>query len=176
MQALIARHPLADTAVHGIEMPGANHLTLVDGARIHSVLAFRGRDAEVATALSALPAGCLRVVGPGEWLVAGVDLAQNPDIDGAMVVDQSHGRTLLRLSGPDSVRLLMKGVAMDIAGGAFEVGASATMAFGHLTVNLARTAPNAFEIIGMRSFAESLHHDIRLAGREFGLSFSVEQP
>lgn len=172
MQELIAKHPLADTAVHGIEMPGANHLMLVDGARIHSVLAFKGRDAEVASALAMLPAGRVRVVGPGEWLVVSTDA---PELDGAMVVDQSHGRTLFRLSGPDAVRVLMKGVAVDIAGGTFHVGASATMAFGHLTINLARIEDKMFEIVGMRSFAESLYHDIKLAGREFGLSFSVDQ-
>lgn len=168
-----SRHPLADTAMHGIEMPGANHLEMVDGARIHSVLAFKGKEQSVAGILAGLPAGNLRKVGPGEWLLIGSDPEQDPAIDGAMVVDQSHGRTLFRLSGPDSIGLLMKGVAVDIAGSGFPVGASASMAFGHLTVNLARTEEQRFEIVGMRSFAESLYHDLRLAGREFGLSFAV---
>jgi sarcosine oxidase subunit gamma len=89
-----------------------------------------------------------------------------------MVIDLSHGRTLFRLRGPDCLRLLMKGVAVDLAG-SFMVGSSANMAFGHLAINLARTADRTFEIIGMRSFAESLYHDLKLAGREFGLSFAV---
>lgn len=173
MQTFISKHPLSDSANHGIEMPGSNHLELLDGARIHSVLAFRGREQVVAAALAMLPAGSVRSVGPGEWLVASGDPAQEPAIDGAMVVDQSHGRALFRLQGPDSIRLLMKGIAVDIAGSGFPVGASATMAFGHLTVNLARTGDRAFEIIGMRSLAESLYHDLKLAGREFGLSFAV---
>jgi sarcosine oxidase subunit gamma len=173
MQTMISRHPLTDSAMHGIEMPGANHLELVDGARIHSVLAFKGQEQAVAAALANFAAGSVRTVGPGEWLVATSDPAQDPQIDGAMVVDQSHGRVLFRLKGPDSIRLLMKGVGVDIAGSGFPVGASASMAFGHLSINLARTGQNAFEIVGMRSFAESLYHDLKLAGREFGLSFAV---
>jgi sarcosine oxidase subunit gamma len=173
MLKFISRHPLSESAVHGIEMPGANHLELVDGVRIHSVLAFKGAEQAVAGVLTELPAGSVRRVGPGEWLIVGSDPAQEPAIDGAMVVDQSHGRTLFRLSGPDSIRLLMKGVAVDIAGSGFPVGASTSMAFGHLTVNLARIDEKRFEIVGMRSFAESLYHDLKLAGREFGLSFSV---
>jgi sarcosine oxidase subunit gamma len=170
---MISKHPLADSAMHGIEMPGANHLELVDGARIHAVLAFRHREQAVASALASLAAGSVRAVGPGEWLAASGDPAQDPEIDGAMVVDQSHGRVLFRLRGPDSIRLLMKGVAVDIAGNGFAIGMSASMAFGHLTINLARIGEQAFEIIGMRSFAESLYHDLKLAGREFGLSFAV---
>ncbi|MDB5525851.1 MAG: soxG2 [Rhizobium sp.] len=169
----INRHPLTDAVLHGIEMPGDNHLELVEGARIHSVLAFRNREQDVASVISQLHTGSVRTVGPGEWLVVTHDPAQDLQIDGAMVVDQSHGRTLFRLGGPDAVRLLMKGVAVDIAGGGFPIGASATMAFGHLNVNLARTADKSFEIIGMRSFAESLYHDLKLAGREFGFSFAV---
>jgi heterotetrameric sarcosine oxidase gamma subunit len=169
---MIARHPLTDTTVHGIEMPGENHLELVDGAAIHSVLAFRGQEQAVAGVLSGLSAGSARHVGPGEWLVSGREGA-GLAIEGAMVVDQSHGRVLLRLSGPDSIRLLMKGVAVDIAGTGFPVGVSASMAFGHLAINLSRRGERQFEIIAMRSLAESLYHDLKLAGREFGLSFAV---
>jgi sarcosine oxidase subunit gamma len=169
----MSKHPLSDVGMHGIEMPGANHLELVDGARIHSVLAFNGRERAVADVLKNFPEHSVRNVGPGEWLVVTGDPAEAPEIDGAMVVDQSHGRTHFRLKGPDSIRLLAKGVAVDIAGNGFPVGASGSMAFGHLTINLARTGDKAFEIIAMRSFAESLFHDLKLAGREFGLTFAV---
>lgn len=172
---LIARHPLAESATHGIEMPGANHLELVETARIHAVLAFKGQESKVSAVAAQLPAGMFRNVGPGEWLIVSADPSQVAEIAGAMVVDQSNGRTLFRLTGPDAIRILMKGVGIDIAGGGFPVGASSTTAFGHLTINLARVESTNFEIIGMRSFAESLHHDLRQAGREFGLSFAVTQ-
>ncbi|MGV3549857.1 sarcosine oxidase subunit gamma [Rhizobium sp.] len=169
----ISRHPLAENAPHGIEMPGANHFELVDGARIHSVLAFKGAEQAVAGVLAVLPSGRIRRAGPGEWLVVSGDAAQAPVIDGAMVVDQSHGRALFRLVGPQSLAILMRGVAVDLAGGALPEGAAANMAFGHLSINLARTGAESWELIVGRSFAESLYHDIRQAGRAYGLSFGV---
>jgi heterotetrameric sarcosine oxidase gamma subunit len=170
---LIARHPLAESATHGIEMPGANHLELVDGARIHSILAFRGAEQSVSGILAALPPGQVRNVGPGEWLVVTGDAVQAPEIDGAMVVDQSHGRTLFRLSGPDSMAILMRGVAVDLRGGAMPTNGSASMAFGHLSINLARLSETTFELIVGRSFAESLYHELKQAGRAFGLTFGI---
>lgn len=169
-----SRHPLFESAPHGIEMPGSNHLALVAGASIHSVLAFGAAGASVAGVLAAMPAGRVRTVGPGEWLLVSEDPAQSPEIDGAMVVDQSHGRTLLRLSGPDAAAILMRGVAVDLAGGALAVGASASMAFSHLSINLARIDQESFELVVGRSFAESLYHDLRQAGRTFGLTFGVD--
>ncbi|WP_137154790.1 sarcosine oxidase subunit gamma family protein [Rhizobium sp. FKL33] len=168
------RHPLADGAVHGIEMPNANHLELVEGAGIFSVLAFKGQADGVEAALKAQPGLSPRKVGPGEWLVTTSERSAGlGEIADAMVVDQSHGRTLFRLKGPQAVRILMKGVGVDLPGGALPIGKSAMMAFQHLTVNLARTGDDAFELIVLRSFAESLYHDLRLAGREFSLSFAV---
>jgi heterotetrameric sarcosine oxidase gamma subunit len=170
---LMARHPLAASAAHGIEMPGINHLELVDSVRIHSVVAFRGAEQAVSGLLATLPSNNVRNVGPGEWLLVSGDTIQEPEIDGSMVVDQSHGRTLFRLSGPDCIAILMRGVAVDLAGGAMPVGTSASMAFGHLSVNLACLSDTAFELIVGRSFAESLCHDLRQAGRAFGLTFGV---
>lgn len=169
-----SRHPLFESAPHGIEMPGSNHLELVAGGSIHSVLAFAAAGSAVAGVLAAMPSGQVRNVGPGEWLFVSGDAAQSPEIDGAMVVDQSHGRTLFRLSGPDAIAILMRGVAVDLAGGALPVGASASMAFGHLSINLTRTGEYSFDIVVGRSFAESLYHDLRQAGRAFGLTFGVD--
>ena len=169
----ISRHPLTESAPHGIEMPGANHLELVEDARIHSVLAFHGVEAVVAGVLAALPPGTVRNVGPGEWLLVSRDPEQAPAIDGAMLVDQSHGRILFRLSGPDAVSILMRGVAVDLSGGAIPVGGSANTAFGHLSTNLARMSESGFELLVGRSFAESLYHDLRQAGRAYGMSFGV---
>ena len=170
--ALTQKHPLAETTVHGIEMPGANHLELIDGAIVQSVLALKGWEQSVGNMLMSLPAGSARNVGPGEWLVVG-EAGAKLVLNGVMMVDQSHGRTLFRLRGTQAAQVLMKGVFVDIAGGGFPVGSSANMAFGHLTINLARTGDTQFEILVMRSFAESLYHDLKVAGREFGLTFAV---
>lgn len=42
-----------------------------------------------------------------------------------------------------------------------------------LAINLARIAETGFELVIGRSFAESLYHDVRQAGRGFGLTFGV---
>jgi heterotetrameric sarcosine oxidase gamma subunit len=170
---MISRHPLTDSTVHGIEMPGANHLELVEAAKIYTVQAFRGRNGEVKDQLAATPGIALRFVGPGDWVAVSMDAAPKVDPAAALVVDQSHGRTLFRLKGPDAIDILMKGVSVDIAGEGLPVGTSANMAFGHLTINLARTGETEFEIVGARSFAESLYHDLKQAGREFAMSFAV---
>lgn len=170
---LTSRHPLLESAKHGIEMPGANHLELADGARIFSVLAYRGQEQAVAGVLAMLPLGMVRNVGPGEWLIVGDETLRTPAVDGAMVVDQSHGRTLFRLSGPDAVAILMRGVAIDLDGGAMPVGQSASLAFGHVAINLARSSDAAFELVVGRSFAESLYHDLHVAGRAFSLTFGL---
>jgi heterotetrameric sarcosine oxidase gamma subunit len=169
-----ARHPLAESAPHGIEMPGKNHLELIEGARVHSVLAFRGQEQAVAGVLAMLPAGVVRHVGPGEWLIVSTDMLQAPQIDGAMIVEQSHGKALFRLSGPDCIKILMRGVSIDLAGGALPDGGSTNLAFGHLSINLARLSADRFELLVGRSFAESLYHDVRMAGRYFGLTFGVQ--
>jgi sarcosine oxidase subunit gamma len=170
---MTSRHPLADSTVHGIEMPGANHLDMIETAKIFTVQAFRGQNAAIKGQLAELAGAKVRFVGPGDWLVVAADALPAVDPTTALVVDQSHGRTLFRLKGPDAIRILMKGVAVDISGNGLPVGTSSNMAFGHLTINLARTGETEFEIIGSRSFADSLYHDLKQAGREFGLSFAV---
>ena len=172
---MTSRHPLTDSAVHGIEMPGANHLELVETAKIYTVQAFRGKQGAVKEQLSNAPGVSVRFVGPGYWVVVTYDNMPKVDPASALVIDQSHGRTLFRLKGPDAIDILMKGVAVDLPGEGLPVGTSANMAFGHLTINLARTGETEFEIIGARSFAESLYHDLKLAGREFAMSFGVAE-
>lgn len=170
---LTSRHPLTDSAVHGIEMPGANHLELIEGARIYTVQAFRGQQAAIKAQIGGTDGARMRFVGPGDWFVVSAEPLPRIDPAAALVIDQSHGRTLFRLKGPDAIAILMKGVGVDISGDALPVGMSSNMAFGHLTINLARTGETEFEIIGTRSFAESLFHDLKQAGREYALSFAV---
>ena len=88
----------------------------------------------------------------------------------AYIFDQSDGRVVMRLSGPNVRRILAKGVAVDLHPSVFAIGTSSNVLCGHISVNLARTGENEFELIVMRSFAETLFDDLRLMGREFDLS------
>jgi sarcosine oxidase subunit gamma len=174
MASLTARHPLAERASLGIEMPGATHLQLIDGARIFTIMPFRGQGKALLQKLKRSKSFSLRTVGPDDWIVVASDKVPDIDPAQALVVDQSHGRCLFRLGGPRALALLMKGVGVDLEG-AFPVGSSANMLFGHISINLARIDEESFELIVMRSYAESLLHDLKLAGREFGLSFAISE-
>jgi sarcosine oxidase subunit gamma len=168
------RHALAGLVLTGLEMPGKNHLELVERESVSSILAYAGQEASVGKALLAESTEGTRYVGPGEWLFVG-ELARPIDPGLALVTDQTHGRSRFRLTGPDAARILRKGAGVDFDGGGFPVGSSGNMAFGHLTINLARLAAGRFEILVMRSFAESLFHDIKVAGREYALTFAIAE-
>ena len=170
MVVLQSRHPLVDAAAFGIEMPGPTHLELVVEARIHTVMPFRGHGKVLAQRLKRLKSVSLRTAGPDDWLMVTTDRVPDIDPAQALVVDQSHGRTLFRLRGPRAISILMKGVAIDLPGDALPVGTATSLQFEHIPVNLARIEETVFEIIVMRSYAESLRHALSLAGREFGMT------
>lgn len=174
----ISRHPLEGRIPADAGIRAVDHLEVPRNVAIATVMAADGGDAFVAAALAAAGDLSVRFVGPGEWLV--LSLADTPEVlqrnlslllaEAAHIVDQSDGRVLLRLSGPNVRRILAKGVGIDLHPAISEIGTSSNVLCGHISVNLARTAENEFELIVMRSFAESLFEDLKLMGREFDLS------
>ncbi len=87
----------------------------------------------------------------------------------ADVVDTSHGRVRMALSGATVERVLAKGTAVDLALSAFPVGQSATTLVGHISVQLTRTGEQSFELMVLRGFAGSLWDDLIGMAREFGI-------
>lgn len=174
----ISRHPLESRIPADPGIRAVDHLDVPQHVAIATVMAADGGDAFVAAALAAAGDLSLRFVAPGEWLA--LSQLDTPEIlqrnlslllaEAAHIVDQSDGRVLLRLSGPNVRRILAKGIATDLHPNVFEVGTSSNVLCGHISVNLARTGENEFEIIVMRSFAESLFDDLKTMGREFDLS------
>ncbi len=156
----------------------ADHLAVVARQAIVVVLAAEGQEASVAALLTADEEISVRFSAPGEWLV--VTGLQTPELlqqslaallrETAHCVDQSHGRVLLRLSGANSRAILAKGIGIDLHPSAFVIGSSANVLCGHISINLALVDKNSFEIVVMRSFAESLLHDLCEMGRAFDLS------
>jgi sarcosine oxidase subunit gamma len=82
-------------------------------------------------------------------------------------VDQSHGRVRIRIEGKMASRALSKGNAVDLDPSAFPVGQSAVTLIGHIAAHMTRVAPEAFEIIVLRGFAESLWDDLARMSLEF---------
>ncbi|MGB3875525.1 sarcosine oxidase subunit gamma [Shinella zoogloeoides] len=172
-----AVHPL-DGTIGAISARRANHLAVHRALAIAVVLAAPGRKAEAAGILVADGAFEARFAGPGEWLV--LSEAHAPETlaaelavrlgDHAHVVDQSHGRTAVTLSGPDAARILANGVGIDLHIEAFPVGRAANVLCNHLSVNLARTGETRFDLVAMRSFAGALVDDLKIMARSYDLS------
>ena len=167
-----------DGTIGAISARRANHLSVHRSTALAVVLAASGRGTEAAGILVANGEFEARFSGPGEWLVlsqvhAPETLAAELALrlgDFAHVIDQSHGRVLLTLAGPDVARILANGIAVDLHADAFPVGRAANVLCGHLAVNLARTGDASFDLIVMRSFAEALVDDLKRMARSFDLS------
>ncbi|OBZ92628.1 hypothetical protein ADU59_26280 [Pararhizobium polonicum] len=170
--ALDARIPV-ESGIRAVD-----HLEVPREYAVALVMAMEGEEAAVGAGLAVAGDVSLRFIGPGEWLALSQsetpeELHRNLSLllaDNAYIVDQSDGRVVLRLSGPNVRRILAKGIGIDLHPAVFEIGASSNVLCGHISINLSRTGENEFELIVMRSFAESLFDDLRLMGREFDLS------
>ncbi|GJE73798.1 MULTISPECIES: sarcosine oxidase subunit gamma [Methylorubrum] len=112
--------------------------------------------------------------GPDQWLALA---PARGDLDGlgaalqnlAAVADQSDGRAVLRLSGPDARRVLEKGVSVDLHPRAFAAGRTAVTAVAHIGVQLwQRDDRPTYELAVARSFAGSLWSWLEEAAAEFG--------
>ncbi len=74
--------------------------------------------------------------------------------------DQSHGRVRLSLDGRRARSALARGTGVDLYETVFTPGSSAATLFGHIGIHLTCLAPERFELIVLRGFAESLWHEL----------------
>ena len=95
----------------------------------------------------------------------------------ASVVDQSDGRFMLRLHGPEVRKTLAKGVSLDLHPRSFAPNDTALTLLSHLTVQLTRVDDwsdgaqkgQTFEIVGPRAAADELWAWLKASAAEFGL-------
>ncbi|MGG7579227.1 sarcosine oxidase subunit gamma (plasmid) [Rhizobium sp. YTUHZ045] len=145
-----------------LEAQPEGHLLHVLGAIEPATLA-----AELAKA--GLATSSIRQAGFRQWFVAGDEplapaglAALTAALAGkAFVTDQSHGRIRIGISGRSSRLLLSKGTAVDLDAGIFAEGSSAMTMVGHISVQIARTGDDSFELTVLRSFAESLWDELK---------------
>lgn len=118
----------------------------------------------------------LRAIGPGIWQVVGDEgavpaaAAVRATLSGvATVVDLSHARTALHVSGPAAVRTLAKHCGLDLHAACFPTGSATNTRFGHVGMTLARLddAPT-FELLVFRGYAEFVFEALAEAAAEFG--------
>ncbi len=86
----------------------------------------------------------------------------------ASVTDQSHGRVIIRVSGPKARAVLAKGTPLDLHPDQFPVGKSALTQMAHVGVHLTRVSESAYELSVFRGFAESFWEWLTEQAEEFG--------
>jgi methylglutamate dehydrogenase subunit D len=164
----------------------------IRGAGLATVMARRGRSAALAAAvrdafgidLPVTPrrAGNAEVAfvwsGPDQWLAHCVKVPPQgmeaflakPTGAFASIADQSHARTLLRISGPRVCDALAKGVAIDLHARVFKPGDAATTSLAQIGVQLWQIDDKpTYDVSVQRGWTESLWHWLSASSAEFGL-------
>lgn len=167
------------------------------GVALYSVLARRGREADIArqvraafgielpppqkyTAASSLG---IAAAGPGQWLMmtdqaesAHFKLQLETELAGlASVFDQSDGRTIVQVSGPRARDALAKGVLIDLHPDVFGVGSSAVTSIAYIGVHFWQTDEKpTYEFSMFRSFAMAFCEWLLDSSAEFGVALSAD--
>lgn len=180
-QAMFARvSALADVAIQGRfgadkGAPGVA-LSLRHPVSIVTVIARKGKAKALATALAAVKGANVQWAGADQYYVVadgrgeGALYREMKDaLDGlASVIDQSHGRFIIRIAGPNSRAVLAKGTPVDLHDDEFAVGSSAVTQMAHVGVHLTRTGTDSFELSVFRGFSESFWEWLCEQSEEFG--------
>lgn len=117
-------------------------------------------------------------LGPDQWLArqdpapaAGMEAALAAAFSGlAALVDQSHGRTVLSVTGPRIRDALAKGLPIDLHPRAFQPGHAAVTAVAHVGVHLWQVDERpTYDLSVARGFAQSFWHWLEASSAEYGL-------
>jgi len=150
---------------------GAVEVTEVSPGRMISVAPYIGKTKatsarlkeQVGAGLTAVNrrSGAVTWFGHGVWMVAG-DVA----LDGlAAVTDQSDAWAVVALSGAGGQDVLARLVPADLRAQVFKKNHVAKSMLGHMSVTITRTGAETFEIMVMRSMAQTLVHELDVAMR-----------
>lgn len=169
---------------HAIASPlrgGGGAAVASGGAWSRAVLRCRANDLPAMSAAIGvpLPTGACRAstsgrsvalwLGPDERLLLTPPDAPAPKLPDSVIgsiVDVSHRQVAITLSGPRAEEILASGCPLDLAIGAFPVGACTRTLFHKAEVVLWRTAPDRFHIEVWRSFARYVEALLIEAERE----------
>jgi heterotetrameric sarcosine oxidase gamma subunit len=115
------------------------------------------------------PKGSLLRVEPLKWWLFGAgDVELSPALSApeGSVLDLSHSRSHIRISGPQAALLLNRHLPLDLREDAFPVGSVASTAFHHTGVTLWKSE-QGFELFMVRGFALSLWQLLLESGAQF---------
>lgn len=110
------------------------------------------------------------VIDETENLAAAFSGAMTSDI--GTVTDLSHGRTAIRIVGPEAEWVLAKLFAIDFSMTAFPLGSARSTAHHDVFAQIQRTGPQQFDLYVFRSFARSFWTALCHASEEVG--YAVE--
>jgi methylglutamate dehydrogenase subunit D len=153
----------ADRGVPGVTLSIVHPVSLV------TVIARKGKAKAVADAMK----GAMWA-GADQYFVEGVSAAALKKKLGstASVIDQSHGRVVILISGSKVRDVLAKGTPVDLHASQFPVGKSAMTQMAHIGVHLTRTGEDEFKLSVFRGFSESFWEWLTGSAAEFG--YAVE--
>ncbi|PDT04905.1 sarcosine oxidase subunit gamma [Rhizobium chutanense] len=160
---------LAGMVYNGTSEAGIRLQALPEGHLLHVLGAIEPSALAAELAKAGFANSSIRKAGFRQWFVAGDEPPVPATLDAlaaalagkAYVMDQSHGRVRIGISGRSSRLLLSKGTAVDLDPAVFPEGHSVMAMIGHLSVQIVRTGDDSFELTVLRSFAESLWHELR---------------
>lgn len=168
--------------------PGFRLLELKPGSLVE-VVAWPGSEATALSAISAvtglslsdLPGAGIATktrsafgFAPRKWLVidqaegTGAQLEAAMTSDTGSVTDLSHGRAVVRVSGPRVEWVLSKLFAVDFALAAFPVSAGRATAHHEVFAQIQRTGEQQFDIVVFRSLARSFWKTLCHVAEEVG--------
>ncbi len=157
---------------------GALRLSEIDLARVTSLAPYRGQAAALGAALR--DGHGLGWPGPGQvirgdagavqWFGRDLALLIGPEPDTglaahAALTDQSDAWAVLRLEGAGAAAVLARLCPLDLRDRHFAEGATARTEVAHMAGAVTRAGREAYDIMGFRSMAASLVHEITLAMR-----------
>jgi methylglutamate dehydrogenase subunit D len=155
--------------------PGAV-LSIIHPVFLVSVIAREGKSKAVADMLNSTRSATVMWAGPDQYFVEGVAPADLKTKLGttASVIDQSHGRVVMLVSGTKARNVLAKGTPVDFHPDHFPIGKSAMTQMAHVGVHLTRTGEDKFKLFIFRGFSESFWEWLTLSAAEFGYQIVCE--
>ncbi|WP_372887768.1 sarcosine oxidase subunit gamma [Shimia sp.] len=155
---------------------GEVRLHEMDMTRLTSLAPYRGRDKALSEALKAAHGMALPAVNRATgkegaraiWFGQGQVMLVGPAPDAALagmaaMTDQSDAWALLRIEGPGVEEVLARLIPLDLRQSVFKRGHTARTQLQHMMVSITRVGDNAFLLLGFRSMAKTLVHDLQTA-------------
>ncbi|WP_299936607.1 sarcosine oxidase subunit gamma [uncultured Pelagimonas sp.] len=155
-----------------VEMPGVT-ICEVPTRLITLIAPFAGQDGALAEAMEAqfgfgfpkpgevLGEGSLqcRWFGHRQAILIGATEPESMQ-EVAMITDQSDGWVAVQVCGAHAEQVLARVIPVDLAEVAFPKNSTARTVCGHMMISVTRMGEDRFEIMGFRSMAQSLVHEI----------------